>query len=262
MLKIATYNILHGHYSSLILENLKLLIKKEVKIICIQEADRPFKDLLTNFFKNHKWEIIYFHKTRGCNLAIAWNPIHLNLKNTEQISLPLLSKPSFIQRLTLKNEKLHRGALSASFIFNNKSIQITNTHLSWEGGMKQTLLQLSNLRDILAQKEEDYAVLIGDFNTFTLAPFRNFKRKKIEKVLKNNWANAFPNSTWSCDISYWVPYDGYKLLAQILNKLHIKMRSLLDYIFVKKNIYIVSTEMLDLPGSDHRPLIIELDLNK
>jgi endonuclease/exonuclease/phosphatase family metal-dependent hydrolase len=40
------------------------------------------------------------------------------------------------------------------------------------------------------------------------------------------------------------------------------MRSLLDYIFVKKNIYIVSTEMLDLPGSDHRPLIIELDLNK
>jgi endonuclease/exonuclease/phosphatase family metal-dependent hydrolase len=260
VLKLATYNILHGHYSKLILENLQILIEKNVDVVCIQEADKSFQDFLNDFLQSRKWKIIYFNNTKGCNLAIAWNPLHLSLSNSEQVFLPKLSKPSLMQRATYFNEIFQRGAISTVFSYEDKEIRITNTHLGWEGGIKKTLSQLSYLRDFLSKKEDKYAILAGDFNTFAPAVFRNFKTKKVEIILKDKWINAFPDLAWSCDVSYSVPSDGYNFIEKIFTKLHLNLRSLLDYVFVNQNTKVISKEMFDLPGSDHRPIVVELGL--
>ncbi|KKT81934.1 MAG: hypothetical protein A3B99_04620 [Candidatus Yanofskybacteria bacterium RIFCSPHIGHO2_02_FULL_44_12b] len=252
---LATYNILHGYHADLILKNLAILVEKSANIICIQEADPPFKNLLNDFVRNKKWQVIYFYDTKGCNLAIAWNPEFLRFQGSENILLPMPRKPSLAQRIIIGSiEKLQRGALSASFLASDKVIRVTNAHLAWEGGIKHTLLQLGHLKWQLNKRQNDHEVLAGDFNTFAPSILRKIKQRKVEEVLGECWTNQFPNIFWTCDTSYVAPQDGVTPYANFLRSLGIKMRSRLDYIFTL-NLNAVSGEMLDLPGSDHRPVI-------
>lgn len=156
---LATYNILHGCHADLILKNLAILVEKGANVICIQEADLPFKNLLNDFIKNQKYQVIYLHDTKGCNLSIAWNPESLRFQNSENILLPMPRKPSLAQLIIGSIEKLQRGALSASFLADNKVIRITNAHLAWEGGIKHTLLQLTHLKHQLSKWQNDYEIL-------------------------------------------------------------------------------------------------------
>jgi endonuclease/exonuclease/phosphatase family metal-dependent hydrolase len=254
MIKIVTYNILHGYHSDLIIKKIELLIEKGADVICLQEADLPFKHLLNDLFRKADWQVEYFHNTIACNLAIAWNPKRLRLKDIKQINLPYPNKPSLGRKILRMRKPLIRGALAANFMVENQLLRVTNTHLSWEGGFAHRFRQLGYLANILQQQPVEREVLVGDFNTFAPAVMRRFQEKKIEQILNQGWLNVFPDHPWTCDISYNAPQDGYDTFARIARFLGVKIRSRLDYVFTR-NLGVVSTEMLDLPGSDHRPLL-------
>ncbi len=259
---LASYNILHGHHSELIIKNIKFLIAKGANAICLQETDLLFKKSLNNLLKKElrHWKVRYFHTNIACNLAIAWDDRHLKLKDMHSILLPTLPRPSITQRLIRRAQTYKRGALSAHFLVDGKTVRVTNVHLGWEGGIKHRLYQLRFLRETLDEEQIDHGILSGDFNTFAPAIFRRIQKKKVEQILGKEWTNAFPHLKWSCDISHTVPQDGWGKAVKLCRLLHIRMRSLLDYMFIY-NMKVVSAEMFDLEGSDHRPQLGEFEFN-
>lgn len=256
MLKFATYNILHGYHSDLILKNLDSLIKKGADVICMQEADLPFQKELDNLLRAKEWKVVYYNNTLACNLAIAWNPSVLTLQDKENIPLPKLEKITLKQLIVDSTQDIQRGALRANFLIDGKVIEITNAHLAWEGGIKHTLLQLTHLKKKLRKQKSKYKILAGDFNTFALKIFKRAKERKIEKVLED-WS-PLPNISWTWDTLYTAPQDGITPYANFLNSIGIKMRSKLDHVFFR-NLKIKSSETIDLPGSDHRPIFVEIE---
>ena len=245
---------MHGHYSDLILKNVKFFFAKGANVVCLQETDLSFKKSLNTLLKKESgnWKVRYFHTGIACNLAIIWNDKYLKLKDIKPIYLPTLSKPSITQRFLRNKQIFKRGALSACFVINRKTIRVTNAHIGWEGGIKHRMRQLKYLREALGKEQADHGILSGDFNTFAPAMFRHFQKRKVERILGKEWVNALPHLKWSCDISYTTPQDGWEKVIKICRLFRIRVRSLLDYMFIY-NMTIVSAEMLDLEGSDHHP---------
>jgi len=261
LLNIATYNILHGRYAGMILENLKFLLEKGADIICLQEADLPFEKplnelLQTPAFKN--WRVQYAHTGVGGNLATIWDGTRLQFQNSEILLLPSLPKPAISQRLTFRTNVRQRVGLVSNFLFENKVVRVTNVHLAWEGGIRQRLAQLSYVRNALANEEASYDILAGDFNLLPTRALRRIEEKKIGATLGQLYTNALPNIKWNFDTSYTAPEDGLETVANICRAFGITFRCRLDYIFTR-NLKTISGEMFDLPGSDHRPLLAKFD---
>jgi endonuclease/exonuclease/phosphatase family metal-dependent hydrolase len=144
-----------------------------------------------------------------------------------------------------------------NFLFRGKALRVTSAHLGWEGGVRHRLKQLAFLREFLDSSPADCDVVAGDFNTWAPAVFRRRQGKKVQKVLGADYTNTLPKLKWSCDLSYSVPQDGWGPVIRICKPLRIKLKSRLDYLFAR-NLEVIDAEMLDLPGSDHRPLLAKL----
>lgn len=227
-----------------------MVIEKGTDVICLQEADILFEEPLNKFLMEFPdWSVKYIHESRGANLAILWNTKKLKFKNMETMLLP---KP--------KDSCCQRVAQLTVFNDHGKEVRISNVHLSWEGGISHRFKQLHYLKDELNKNKIDHEVICGDFNTFAPAFLRNIQKRKAQEILGEEWKNAFPDLVWSCDVSHSYPPDNFHIISTLFKKLGFRLRSCLDYVFVK-NIRVVKGEMLDLSGSDHRPIIINLDLN-
>jgi len=249
MLTLATYNILHGYHSEEILENIKLIMEKGADIICLQEIDPPFKESLSDFLKSSysSWSLHSVHLGSASNLAFLWNSFRIKPQDMEAVKLPL-APGSFRQR----------AALIGNFLADSKAIRVANVHLSWEGGMPHRFLQLNYLAEHLALRPAEHDIICGDFNTFMPSFFRNIQKRKIRKILGEQWADVLPDAVWTCDISHSYPEDTFHCIARPLSILGFKLRSCLDYIFAR-NMKVSSAEILDLPGSDHRPLLASFE---
>lgn len=251
MITLTTYNILHGYRHKQILKNIALFMEKGSDVICLQEADLPFETRLDDFLKGDtykKWDVRYVHRGGACNLAILWNSEKITLSNLLSIVLPCA--PSSHRQ---------RGALSVEFLIEGKRIRITTAHLSWEGGSDHRFVQLRYLRDILAKNPHEHEILCGDFNTSVPARFRDHQKKKIQASLGTSWMDAIPDQVWTCDVSDSYPGDTFHWISVTLKWFGFKLRSCLDHMWFK-NAQVISREMLDVPGSDHRPLIVEFSI--
>ncbi|MEK6888550.1 MAG: endonuclease/exonuclease/phosphatase family protein [Nanoarchaeota archaeon] len=247
MINLATYNILHGHYKENIIENIGRLIDRGADTICLQEADLPFEKHLNELLASlPNWDIRYSHTGKAGNLATLWNTSKLKFRNLELILLP-----------KAEGKEYQRATQVTLFNYNGKSLRVSNAHLAWEGGLSHRFKQLTYLKEFLEQNPSDYEVICGDFNTFAPAFLRNIQKNKLVKVLGKDWTNVFPNLAWSCDVSHSYPKDRFHSISTTLKRMGIRLRSCLDYVFVK-NLEVVGGEMLDLPGSDHRPLFAKL----
>lgn len=255
---LATYNILHGYHKDLLLKTIKFLIEdKHVDILFLQEAEKNFEEPLNKLLHGcggGAWRVEYAHSDNGGDLALAWNSSRLTLRGKEVVSLPSLSGPTLIQRLKGRHNASQRLALTAGFAIGGRSIRATNVHLAWEGGVRHRLAQLAFLQKTLARSPRDGDVLAGDFNTLGLKFFQRPQEKKIESILGPEFKNVLPDLPWSQDISCTAPQDRWETLAKLCRFFHIKLRSRFDYVFTR-NLEVVFAEMLDLPGSDHRPLV-------
>ncbi len=257
MITVATYNILHDYYADLILENIALLIEKGVDVICLQEAESKLEKPLQHFLKNREsnaWNARYEHAGLGGNVALVWNSDRLQLQSLERILLPQLAKYLLIERITGHDAPMHRAALAGTFVAEGKVFRVTSVHLAWEGGTRHRLAQLSYLKNDLARHPSRCDIIGGDFNTVVPSFFRRTQQRKVEAVMGAAWTDVLPNLRWSFDLAYTAPQDGWDTLVKILHPLGVRMRARLDYFFAR-NVRVASAEMLDLPGSDHRPLI-------
>jgi endonuclease/exonuclease/phosphatase family metal-dependent hydrolase len=247
MLSLATYNILHGYHEEQILKNLSVLISKGAEIICLQEVDIPFEKPLNNFLNNFpEWHVRYFHEGSGCNLALLWNTSKMALNDIRNVFLP---KPD--------DSCCQRGAQVASFDWGNEVVRISNVHLSWEGGMSHRFRQLKYLKNQLETSEIQNEIICGDFNTFAPALLRNIQKRKIAETLGNQWKDVLPNMIWTCDVSHSYPPDKFHWISITLKRFGFRLRSCLDYILIK-NLVAKEGRMIDVPGSDHRPLLVQL----
>lgn len=245
-LTLTTYNILHGYYTHRIFENLKLLIEKGADIICLQEADASFEEYMNNRMSEFpQWSMRYAHNGKGSNLAILWNTSKMELKTTESVLLPQ------------RSHERRRAAQIAVFFVAGVDIRISNVHLAWEGGRAHRFRQLRFLKDHLDQNPVQHEIICGDFNTFAPAVFRNMQKRTAQEILGKEWKNAFPDLVWSCDISHSVREDVTHTIAAALHALGFRLCMCLDYVFAK-NFTVMHGEMLDVPGSDHRPLMVML----
>ncbi len=250
MITVSTYNILHGYHKEQIIKNIALFIEKGSDIICLQEVDRPFEEYLNAFIKTTmpKWSVEYTHLGWGCDLAIMWNSAEITLHSSATIRLPIAPESPY-----------DRGALSAEFSRKGSNIRVTSAHLSWEGGLSRRFEQLRCLRDTFQAKPCDHEILCGDFNTSAPSLFRKYQKRKVQDALGTDWKNVLPDLVWTCDVSDSYPADTFHKVSTTLKLLGFKLRMCLDYMLVR-NLKIVSGEMLDIPGSDHRPLICRLDM--
>jgi len=255
---VATYNVLHGLYADLIIESLKLLREKGASVMCLQEADLPFEPLLNSALRTSGWEgwrAQYVHAGVGGNVAVLWNTKKAHLQDSEAILLPPLRWRAISQRLRGSKNTIRRAGLACTFLIDGKRTRVTSVHMAWEGGVRQRLAHTRYLRDVLMRMPTvDAEIIAGDFN---IVPelLRHWQEKKIGAAFGPSWTNALPDIPWTFDIaSYTSPEDGLEIVTKICRALGIIFRGRLDYFFVR-NMQTVSGEMLDLPGSDHRPLI-------
>jgi endonuclease/exonuclease/phosphatase family metal-dependent hydrolase len=182
------------------------------------------------------------------------------LKSSENFLLQKLSSPSLVQKFASISsaEVLQRGTLSACFEKDGRIIRIINVHLAWEGGFQHRISQLKQVKEILEKNLVDADILAGDFNTFAPVMFRKIQEKKINNILLG-WTNVLSDFSWTCDASYTAPQDSLAKFTKIGKLFGIKFRCKLDHIFVK-NLKVISKEMFDLPGSDHRPFLVDLEI--
>ncbi len=252
----ATYNILRGHHTDLILKNIRFLIGEGAEVLCLQEAEPSFEHSLRELLAHpdfEEWDVHHAHVGFGGNVAIVWNKKKLRLVGTKVVRLHKLQVPAQLSTLRGLTDKIERAALIGSFEWENKILQVTSAHLSWEGGIKHRMRQVQYLRQVLEEEAADFRILAGDFNTIGLSALRHIRERTLEETLGGKYVNALPKLHWNFDIAYTDPRDKLRILES-LYYLGVRFRNRLDYIFVA-NLKVVSAAMHDLPGSDHRPLL-------
>ncbi len=258
----ATYNILHGYHRDLILQNIRFLLDQGADIVCLQEAEVHFEDSLKAFLADpslSSWKIEFAHTGLGGNVATIWNADKLRLRDSAPVPLPKLKIAPPIPHLRTIMKKTNRVALITTFEVEGRTLQVTNAHLAWEGGSRHRLNQLKHLREHLERAPADFRVVTGDFNTIAIRPLHRIHERRVEKVLGAEFRNAFPRLPWTYDISFTDPKEGLQFMVT-LSRAGVKLRRRLDYMFAK-DMTVVSAQMHDLPGSDHRPLIATFGLS-
>lgn len=257
----ATYNILRGYNSDLIIANLRFLIAEGADVICLQEAEEPFEAKLRALLQEDAyrgWDAHFAHAGQNGHVATLWNAERLRFRTASTVILPKLK---VLHSLRLKKlvERWNRLALIADFeLADGRVVQVTNAYLSWEGGSSHRLRQLRLVRETIAKTPADFRVIAGDFNTVAPRPLRHLHERRVERILGEDFRNAFPKLPWTYDISVTHPSSGPQFIGT-LSRAGVKWRQRLDYMFAK-DLAVLSAQMHDLPGSDHRPLIATFGL--
>ncbi len=265
-LTCATYNILHGYHRDMVLKNIRFLIDEGADVICLQEAEVRFKGALRKFIGQKDlagWEMRSAHAGFGGNVAILWRSERLRLVRTDLIPLPKLRTPARLQDLHVKRLKkfdTDRVALVGFFESEGQTFQIASAHIAWEGGNRHRMRQIRHLREMLEKEEADVRIVAGDFNTLAPRAMRHIHERRVEEALGAHYVNALPKLSWSYDISHADPRDGLGFLPT-LHRAGVRFRARLDYIF-GTNVSVISSQMHDLPGSDHRPLTATFSLER
>lgn len=252
----ATYNILHGRYKELILDNIRLLIKDGMDVFCLQETSPEFEREVLAYLRRNSlrhWKAEFVHKGAGGHVGLLWNANKLSLVNRRTILLPSLGRPSSLQRVRGNRAIYQRVALLGQFRSKGTTINIVSTHLSWEGGFLHRFRQVQAVRKALDSYPADSDIVGGDFNTIGPRIVGRLQKGPIERIFGRDFLNVHPHLRWSFDTSFSDPLDTWGVAKKFRNA-GIKWRSRLDYMF-SRNLQVVRTDMYDLPGSDHRPLI-------
>lgn len=270
-LTIATYNILFANEAEKIIENIVQMTKEGVNIFCLQELinitneefiiDRILKKLGEN------WKAVYHVGPEYSKLSIGsgvlWDSTIINMYESEKILLPKIKKFDYFERLYYKIVgvpaiPLQRKALSCYFTKGQKQFRVTCVHLDNIGGPFHRRKQLSYLVSFLKKNAMDQEIICGDFNTFDLLK-TGYEKKLIHRLFDKEFIDATDKVGWTSDI-YNIDFrTSVKIFPWLIKTFHIHIRRRLDYIWVK-HIQILSCAKRNVSGSDHLPVVAELQL--
>lgn len=242
-IKIATYNIHHGLKLNKVVDNIKKLSKDGVSVFCLQEMRESTKHsvILQTCIEalGEGWEYETFLEPDSYHfgLCIFWRKNILKLKKIEKLILPKIPKSNIRVIVKKIKQPINRGALVGTFKFKNKLIRISNIHLDCHGQFIQRERQLKYLvQHLKSDSLPKTEIICGDFNTIGVEALSQKQEKKILDIFGSGFINAHPKRTPT---------------------FHFLQR--LDYIFVK-NIKVQKAEVIKMKGSDHFPLVADLEV--
>lgn len=271
-LAVVTYNTHFCQDPDKIVDTIVYLANsKAIAVFCLQEvvhySNQEF--IITTIKKKlgKNWSAISHLGAEkgwsGLGTCIIWNKEKLHLQKTKKIVLPRVSRLSchesvFSNLIAGESSIFQRRAITGTFQFNNRDIQITNVHLDHVGGpshRKKQLLYALNAMD----SKVDHSIVCGDFNTFDLQ--RSGREiRSLQTVFGAKYIDVSTDSGWTADI-YRVNFSrANPFLKMFIRGLNVHIRRKLDYIWCK-GFTRASLEKVDFPGSDHLLIIASLVIN-
>jgi len=269
-LTVATYNIQFGINSEQIITSIVTLVTNGAQIICLQELiNTPQERFIVDRILNRlgkNWQAAYHVGTEQSRLSIGtgilWNTQVVKLNHTEKILLPKLKRFDlhehvYYRLIGVPSEVLQRKATTCYFTVKGKELRVTSVHLDNVGGPIHRVKQFEYLMSELNKyKTTDREIICGDFNTFDLLRI-GYEKKMLRKVLRHAFTDASEHIKWTSDI-YNIDFTTSKpFFPWLIKTANIHIRRKLDYIWVKQ-MKVVSCDKLNIPGSDHFPLIATL----
>ena len=238
-MKVMSYNIQHGVGldNQLSLERIATVIKEsEAEIIALQEVDRYYGER-SNFEDQAQrlGELLHFHYRYGANLQFAPAAGHTE---KQEYGTAILSKHPIIEAenslLTSLGEE-QRGVLRAKIDVNGVWLHIFNTHLGLD-----TSGRIAQVQELIAitSAYQGPKVLVGDFNT-------NAASEELQLLV---------NQT---DF-----VDNFQHVDHIPTYIGEEPQERIDYIFTSSDITFCNQQVLDCEGSDHLPIVSDLQVNK
>lgn len=267
---LATYNLHLVQDFEQIIKNIKKMADHEsVDVFCLQEVVRaPYKEfIISSLLKElgNDWSAVCYVGQEKSWLSlgngVVWNKKKLHLKNSENILLPsnqrlTLNESVFSYLIAGDSFSFERRSIVATFQYGRHTVQIANVHLDNVGGPSRRQKQLEYILQKL-NKNIAFTVVCGDFNTFDLKQTGE-EACSLQSILGVEYTDAAYDCGWTADINRVNLTRANPIFAFIIKYLHIHIRRKLDYIWVK-GAKRVSLKKLNLPGSDHLPLIVTLD---
>lgn len=230
----------------------KLLVDKEIKVVCMQEVNQNNMELLNKTLNNSGFEMLekFPMKTESINqhniIAIRKEQ-SIKIKNV--FCLPHGKDEKYVdidKQVIDYNMSDYRTTVFVNMEYENKSYLIGNIHtdyISTDGKIKGAIKSLDYMDSIKA----GYKMIVGDMNMVShMSEVYN-----ILKVKSNYTTISRSNNFDISDNSY----QGYGTQEQVN----------VDFAFVEKNKkdkyeyeIIKQNNMMD-EGSDHRPIIITIN---
>lgn len=270
ILTIATYNIELGINEEKIIENIATMAKNGVAVFCLQEiVNHPDRTLIIDtILKNlgDDW-LAASHledKTRKENIGscILWNKKLLQFEKQQKLDLPKakslgLHEIVFAKLAAGATFPLQRRAITCTFLFANKKIQITSIHIDHINGTNHRIQQIKYF--LANSPKNDYEIICGDFNTFDL--LQTGKEKSLlQKTLGPEFVDASKKTGPTADL-YDMHLSTGRMFKTLIKLFHIHIARKLDYIWVK-NLQILDCDKQKMSGSDHLPIIARLSFTK
>lgn len=274
-LKVVSYNTEFSRQVQSLLANLISMRDAGVDVFCLQEVCR-YKDkrffidlLLEKFGKDWKAEFNLSNESEyllNHGVAIVWNNEKLKLQNIEKVFLP---KDNSLPPLELfisliggfSNRPVPRKALIATFQLGNEKVRITSIHLDFTGGLKKRMRQMKYFLNHLQSKEDTKSEIVcGDLNTFDTFNTGREHEEMLRLFKKYSFVDASSKVKWSIDLMNAGFGKGVLSAKRILSTINLHIYKKLDYIW-SKNLKVLHSKRIDVPGSDHFPVMAEFEIN-
>ncbi len=299
ILKLITYNIQRGiAFDSLFSHFTSIPEFQQADVIAVQEACIPengentLSRLFRGFPKGYRWSyrkvMTYPDKEYGNGFIFKENWVPMA---EEVIPLPRVSRLKWYEK-----QKTEGGAPDTKSAFvqtfrvtpqpdpslpfpsregeeglRNYLIRITNVHMDFAGGSLHRQAQLQHILKFLnSQQKVDVDIICGDLNTigkFCSPKAQKNRRSVLEVALNQGYIDCSETIDWTSDLfSHIDPDDPARHFLTLCKFLGLHFRQKTDHILAKgiKSIHRAKKVTLPhtshLPGSDHVPVYVELEV--
>jgi endonuclease/exonuclease/phosphatase family metal-dependent hydrolase len=170
---------------------------------------------------------------------------------------------------------IRRIIMSEKFELDHRSLIVYNVHLDYFGGDTRRIYQLQHFFDLWGlQRHADGVIEIvaGDFNTWSPGFFRKIYRtisilrrwlrgKEFKEITSHiKWTQIFDRS--EADRAAQKGVVQISFFEKLITRYDQRFKQKLDHIWVRGDVDVVSCERLDLPYSDHFPILAQLTFNE
>lgn len=276
-----SYNIHMGVRLPVIIEEFKKRkLVENTAILCLQEVTenggQNSCDKILQAFPDlplaYRYEPLQLYDGEVQANGIIYRRDLLSELHYKSITLPrvknedkLFAKRWFGNRLVMERK------ICQSVLFqrrDKKTLRVLNTHLDALAGWMHTFNQLKRILQKFRKQSKgtDMAVLCGDFNTITLRPrdkkyflrLREFLKKHRFHDVSDEVNNTYQFKTLEVRKFVVAPFF-FRLLAFMRFPARQKLDWILMYSKGKKR-FMDKAKAIPMPGSDHLPLIAEIEL--
>jgi len=288
VIKLISYNIQRGICLETLFAHITSIRDfQEADIIVVQEACVPkngvntLSRLLQGFTGKYLWSyrtvMTYPDKEYGNGFIFKedWVPVA-----EEVVPFPQVDRLKWYEkRKTEGGAPDTKSAFVQTFRVRQRLVRIANVHMDFVGGAPHRQAQLRRLLSFLSRGAQggaptagapDLDVICGDFNT--VGHFRSPKaqqktRSVLELALNQGYIDCSEQIDWTSDLFSNIDADdparAFFSLCKAL-KLHFRQKT--DHVLARGLKSILQAKKISLPkaphlpGSDHVPLYVELEI--